>query len=278
MTLNDIKKEVAHLGFESDSAVDSGLESAVKRALSTIYTEHGPRGIYRIYQNSPKPQNHLPMIVHSGTEDDVISLSDATYAFALCGSGAFEVKDENGVRTQEFNTQNAYVYGRVKGNGEIRFKGEFRYTVYDLCIYDTAFAEGDVPPRYGRFREYALEEYIPDFLFALSIPTDAVGKRIEGATIRSGILLVPYGYTGEISLEYRKKAPDVSINSPDAELDIPKELAPLVALLAAAYVWLDDDADKAQYYMSLYRDGISAVKLYTNRSVHTDFSDVTRWA
>ncbi len=278
MTLNDIKKEVAHLGFENESAIDNSIETAVKRALSMIYTEHGPQGTCRIYQNSPIPQKHIPMVVHNGTEEDVIPLAESTYSFIVSGNGIFEIKDEDGVRTQEFNTQNSYVYGRVKGSGEIRFIGEFRYTVYDLCIYGYAFADGEVPPKYGSVREYDLSKHIPDFLFALSPPTDTSGKRIDGASIRSGMLLVPYGYTGEIFLEYRKKAPEVSINSPDLELNIPTELAPLVPLLAASYVWLDDDADKAQYYMSLYRDGMSAVKLYTRRSVHTGFSDVTRWA
>lgn len=278
MTLNDIKKEVAHLGFESESAINSSIETAVNRALSTIYTEHGPQGTCRIYQNSPTPECHIPLIVHNGKEDDVISLSDGSYAFVVSGNGLFEVKDENGVRTQEFNTQNGYLYGKVKGDGEIRFKGEFCYTVYDLCTYSVAFADGDIPPKYGKVREYDLGKYIPDYLFALSPPSDKSGKRIDGASVSSGMMLIPYEYTGEIVLEYRKRAPDVSINTPDLEVDIPTELASLVPLLAASYVWLDDDADKAQYYMSLYRDGMSAVKLYTRRSVHTDFTDVTRWA
>ena len=89
---------------------------------------------------------------------------------------------------------------------------------------------------------------------------------------------VPYEYAGEIILEYRKKAPAVSINAPDAELDIPSELEHLVALVTASYVWLDDDPEKAQYYMSLYRDGMSGVKLYTRKNVDTKFNDVTRWA
>ena len=39
-----------------------------------------------------------------------------------------------------------------------------------------------------------------------------------------------------------------------------------------------DDPEKAQYYMSLYRDGMSGVKLYTRKNVDTKFNDVTRWA
>ncbi len=278
MTLNDIKKEVAHLGFESESAIDESIESALRRALATVYTEHGPMGIGRIYQTSPVPKKHIPVIVHNGRDGEVIEVEGGSYAFVICGNGYFEVSDKDGVRTEEFNTQQSYVYGNVNESAKICFKGEFRYTVYDLCVYEQIFAPGDVPPRYADMREYDLQKYIPDFLSTLSVAHDANGKTIEGSSVCSGVLRVPYGYTGEIRLEYRKKAPEVSINSPDEELGIPKELEHLIALVTAAYVWLDDDAEKAQYYMSLYRDGMSGVKLYTRKSVDTKFNDVTRWA
>lgn len=278
MTLNDIKKEVAHLGFESESAVDGGIESAVRRALSTIYNEHGTHTLGRLYQNSPTPKRHIPLIVHTAGVEDVITTDGGTYAFTVNSAGRFEIRDENGTRTESFDTQNGYAYGRVKGEGEIRFLGEFRYTVYDLCIYGEDFAEGDVPPRFSKMREYDLRKIFPDFLFALSSPTDGEGEKIRGASVSSGMMYIPYGYVGEVVVEYRRRAPEVSVNAPDAQLDIPTELASLVPLLAAAYVWLDDDAEKAQYYMSLYRDGMSAVKLYTRRAVDTAFTDATGWA
>ena len=46
----------------------------------------------------------------------------------------------------------------------------------------------------------------------------------------------------------------------DAPLDIPSGAAHLLSLLVAAFIWLDDDAEKAQYYMALYRDGLAAYK------------------
>jgi hypothetical protein len=278
MTLNDIKKEVAHLGFESEGALGGGIESAARRALYTIYTEHGPVTVGRIYQNPKAPTDHIPMIVHTPSEDEVIPITGGAYAFVACGVGSFEIEDENGTREEHFDTAGSYVYGRIKGEGEIRFKGEFRYTVYDLCIYSEEFAEKDAPPRWGKTCEYELEKTFPDFLCAVSHPTDKNGVRIAGATVYSGVMHVPYGYVGEVQLEYRKRAPSVSINTPDLDLEIPKELESLVPLLTAAYVWLDDDAEKAQYYMSLYREGMSALKIYTRRAVDTAFTDATGWA
>lgn len=278
MTLNDIKKEVAILGFENESAVDGGIECAARRALAMIYTEHGVHAVGSIYQNSPVPTKHLPMIIHTAEENEVISLTDCSYAFVISGVGTLEVRDEEGVRTQDFDTRSSYLFGRVNGSGEIRFTGKFRYTVYDLCIYGEKFADGEAPPRYARLREYVLDEYLPDFLTCTSLPTDARGNEIAGASISSGRLRVPYGYVGQIVIRYRKRAPTVSIDAPDAPLDVPAELEQLVFLLTAAYVWLDDDAEKAQYYMSLYRDGMSALKVYARSGVDTAFTDVARWA
>ena len=64
----------------------------------------------------------------------------------------------------------------------------------------------------------------------------------------------------------------------DGELDIDPECEHLLALLSASYIWLDDDAEKAQYYMSLYREGMASLKLYSTRCVNAEYEDVTGWA
>ena len=279
MTLNDIKKEVAHLGFEGESAIDSGsIESALRRALFTIYTEHGAYSRWSIYQNSLIPAFHVPEIVHKGGEDSTIALDGRAYALVVSGTGTIEIKDGNGVRAHSFSTPYGYVYGKLTGDAEMHLKGEFCYTVYDLCVYDEVFEDGYEPPKYTAVREYDLTEAIPDFLCAAGEPADRFGNKIPGASISSGMLLLPYEYKGEIVISYRKRAPRVSIDTPDVELNIPAELESLVPLLTAAYVWLDDSPEKAQYYMSLYRDGMSGVKLYTRRNVDTKVTDVTGWA
>ncbi len=279
MTLNDIKKEVAHLGFESESAIDgASIESALRRALFTIYTEHGTYSTWSIYQSSPTPVLYVREIAHRGSEDGLIVLNGQTYAFVVSGTGTIEIRDDNGVRTHSFSTPGSYVCGKLIGEGKMHLKGKFCYTVYDLCVYDEVFEEGHEPPRYTAMREYDLANVIPDFLCAAGEAVDRLGNKIPGASISSGTLCLPYEYKGEAVIRYRKRAPRVSIDTPDVELNVPAELESLVPLLTAAYVWLDDSPDKAQYYMSLYRDGMSGVKLYTRRSIDTKITDVTRWA
>jgi hypothetical protein len=42
-------------------------------------------------------------------------------------------------------------------------------------------------------------------------------------------------------------------------------------------MWLDDDVQKAQYYMSLYRDLVANVKRYSTNKIDAKYS-VNGWA
>jgi hypothetical protein len=51
----------------------------------------------------------------------------------------------------------------------------------------------------------------------------------------------------------------------------------MLPLLTAAFMWLDDDAGKAQYYMSLYRDLVANTKRYSSNKIDTVYR-VNGWA
>ena len=87
----------------------------------------------------------------------------------------------------------------------------------------------------------------------------------------------PY-YDGKIRLTYKSNPPKVSLDTPDDEIGIAKEVEHLVPLLSAAYFWLDDDEEKAQYYLSLYRDALNGTKRNATRRLGGGYEDVTGWA
>ena len=64
----------------------------------------------------------------------------------------------------------------------------------------------------------------------------------------------------------------------DSEVDIPREIEHLVPLLTAAYVWLDDDEEKASYYMAIYRENLASLKLYSTSCKNNSYVDLTGWA
>ena len=51
----------------------------------------------------------------------------------------------------------------------------------------------------------------------------------------------------------------------------------MLPLLTASFMWLDDDAAKAQYYMSLYRDMVTNVKRFQTSKIDAEYR-VNGWA
>lgn len=278
MTLQELKNEIAALGFESELEEGGAFSFAVKRAVASIYTERGIHKSLHIYQRNPKPDFHYPVVNHVGGSAERFSLADGAYFFRASGKGAFSVTDRNGIREYEFNSNNSTVRGYVFGGGEIAFYGNLSYTVYDLCHFTELHSDNVDDLNFGGFTAYDLRKSAPDYLGPCDSARDESGKIIEGASICSGILSVPYSYNGEIVVKYRCTPVINTDSSADTVLDIDPECEHLLPLLVAAYVWLDDDEEKASYYMSLYREGMAALKLYSPRCINSEYEDVTRWA
>ena len=114
--------------------------------------------------------------------------------------------------------------------------------------------------------------------FSSEAPTDKLVQRLEENGVR---VYAPVLKNGEMfAVEHQEDftLSDYGIREPVGDPFYGDCDVAIVPLLAAAYVWLDDDAEKAQYYMSLYRDGMASLKLYSPRCVSTEYEDVTGWA
>ena len=278
MTLQELKNEIAALGFESDVEDSGAFTFAVKRAIATIYTERGIHKTLRIYQRNPKPAHHLPNLSHEGGKIDRISLTGGAYFFRVSGKGNFTVTDRISTREYEFNSNTSAVRGYISGEGEIAFFGDLCYTVYDFCHFTELFSDNLDDLNFGGTTEYDLRKIAPDFLGPCDGAKDPSGNNIKDSAICSGRLTVPYSYEGEIVIKYRCMPVIDKDTDPDRDLEIDPECVHLLPLLVASYVWLDDDEEKATYYMSLYREGMTALKLYSPRCVNNEYADVTRWA
>ena len=278
MTLKDIQKQVAALGFEREIDTDDSFISAVNRAFSIIYTERAIHKSMRFYRNPILPNSHIPILTHECKECISLPTSAKAYSFYVSGNAKIRISQKSGEIIRQFNSQNAKVRGFIEEGATIEFFGDFRYTVYDLATFDTLESdrEEDIP-FYESVAVYDLSKTASDFRSAIELPEDANGKKIENSSVCNTTLVLPYRYSGQVNLKYRASAPVVSPDEADNEIDIPKEIEHLVPLLAAAYVWLDDDSDKAQYYMSLYREQMAAVKLYSTQCLSPEYQDVLRW-
>lgn len=281
MTLNELLSEVAALGFESNLGADSAFLSAANRALRLIYSELSIQGKVRVLAGVPSPLSHIPYYRHTGEGDARFPLCGIAYSFKVEGRGAYTVRDADGERSFTFDTGEggeSAQYGLLRAPGELVFQGEYYYTVCDLCCYDSLLSDGEGRiPLYTERVRYPVAERLPDFLCFAREPCDSQERPLAEATLEDGALWLPRDYTGEVHITYRRRPRTVTSDLRDATVDISGEGEVLLPLLTAAYLWLDDDSEKAQYYMALYREAVDRIRRYHVHTVLGHYRDVTGW-
>lgn len=268
---------MAALGFEGALELSDVVLHATQRALRMIFTERPLHKLVQFYQMPIKPVIKIEALTHSGKDTDTVPFNAKAYSFRTTGEGAYRIIDESGSVTVDFSGIESVHKGFLHGIGKLEFLGNYSYTVYDLAIFDEILgsSEKDIPVLCS-FIEYDVKSYTPDFLSFTSPPENEFGVAIPGASVCGGKMRIPIEYTGKIRLLY-KAAPIDIIGAADEDLVIPDGCEHLLSLLVASYVWLDDDAEKAQYYMNLYREAMAAVKFYDRAGVNTAYQDVIGW-
>lgn len=279
MTYGEIKSEILALGFSDTELSDTAVALAVKRALGTAYTERGVISSAKLLIPRERRRELFFSLTHEGGGKETFPLYGKAYSMILSGKGEYKIKDERGERRESFSSEKGTVKGFIHGVGEITFLGEFCYTVYRLSTFDTKKSDRleDIPSP-SPVRVIDLPDQGIRLLGAASDIRDECGRRVDGAIAVGERLYLPESFSGELTISYRAAPPDLPPDDKSRDVDIPEELAPLIPLLAASYVWLDDDPDKAQYYAARYREGMSALKLYSERRSPEAPTDVTGWA
>ncbi len=277
MTYNELCEEIKALGFETETDSPERMLFAVQRALRVIATE---RPIYKriaIHRHRITQTNETAKLMHKGGFDDEISFRARAYSFRTYGEGAFLINDESGERRVEFSGEGKLHKGFLYGEGIIKFVGEYSYDVLDIGIYDELFC-GNIEdiPEVGAEVIIDVRSYEKNFLAFVSTPKDERGKPIKGASVRGAVLTLPSDYSGRAYVII-KLSPAVS-GEPDEIIEMPECCEHLLPLLSAAYVWLEDNPEIAEYYMSLYREAMSAVKYYDRPQIDTGYEISDRWA
>ena len=109
-------------------------------------------------------------------------------------------------------------------------------------------------------------------------PEDKDGIPIAGAYSTGDTLYIPTEYSGKVKITYKPSPAKITDEDMAAEIDIPKSLEHLLPILTASYLWLDDDAEKAEYYAAIYRSEANRITLTSRKSIDTSYNDVTGWA
>ena len=122
-----------------------------------------------------------------------------------------------------------------------------------------------------------MDDLVGDFLCFSSLPTDGAGRVRQDVRLEDGRIFVRGGATGTARVRYRRLPAAIDGNDPGQKIDLPRECLPLVPLLAASYIWLDDDPDKAADYLNAYREALLAVRRNETSLVDAAYENVTGW-
>ena len=267
MTYESLKNEVAALGFEQSTDNEEFLLFAVNRAQKMIGADFPLEESCTLYQSVTDP-----LILYREAPARVSLKGKCAISFRTYAGGSLTVKSQKGSEKYSFNNQKLLYQFQLDADCELVFSG----IAFDLAIYEDVYESSSQIPVYYDMIPYSLTSDLAGFLTLLDEPRDCEGAPIEGAIVEGGLLLLPRSYRGKVRLRYRRSERAISIE--EEQIDVHPAAQALLPLLSAAYLWLDDEPEKAQYYMTLYREGAARLRARLCEQTRTGYRDVLGWA
>ena len=279
MTLSEIYAEAQALCPDLDAELDESFSTAVGRAMADIAAELKLEKVLRITANGQKPLTRVAKFDHRGGFCETLPLVGRAYSLWVAGTGSFKISDGGVTRRVDFATEGRLYRGFITGECEISFLGELDFTVTSLSCYGRVFSEriADIPDGSGRM-SYDLRSMCADFGGVIDRPTDGHGREIEGARVSGDLLTVDEGFLGAIYLRYRVSPTPPHADEADAPLPLPESARRSLVLLTVAWLTVADDIERAEYFMSFYRDSIATEAGAMRQNLDTGYRVPNRWA
>ena len=280
MTYKELTAEVATLGFESEIENRSALTFCANRALRSIAALSPSFKRITFFQRVIRPISVIEEVSYTPGSSITVPLRGAAFSLKFSGTGTVTLKERHRVTPFFLNTPYTQLRRYLPGReGELVLSGQTTFKLMDIACFEHAngLAEADIP-MVQPFRSYSLPSIAEDFYGFSGLPTDETGETIAGAYFRDDTLFIPTDYEGEIHLTYRRVPREILADAPNAAIDLAPALIHLLPLLTAAYLWLDDDAGKAQFYMQMYMEGMRDVRTSRQSALDTQIADTHQWA
>lgn len=289
MKVKDLYSEVARLGFETlldDSVL---FYQCVNRALSQIATVRPTKQSVTLthtpFKNLAGTVPNIPYKHEYGVDLIFTANKGRAYTFECDGNGEayIEVQEGSGWNTLDAINLTHGAFARYSGfikkssveantyntnPVRIRFASPlYSFTVRNLAIYDELVSEREEDiPAFSSVIKYDFSKLYSDFNGFDTPPVHpSIGDGYinSGYRIESDCLLLPSDTNGTVIVNYKHKPVTVeettSPNIDETEIDLSVELTPLLPLLVASYVWIEDEPDKAMHYLTLYRERMSEI-------------------
>ena len=306
MTLQDLYQAVSQLGFEDSLGDDSAKRFlyATNRALIEVNSLRPRRK--HVDVNHRVPNNLLfsePKYIEK-TETLTFTAQNAkSFYFEVCGTGSFKLglKKKDGTiyypvsAAKDFTSKSFISHKGIisyddaqnfTGEAILSFEGDCAYTIRNIAMYDVVYSANadDIIP-YGSKVKYNISEMASDFEKFDTPPIDFNGNQLyEGYDIENTDIYLPIDRQGIYTINYLHKVEAIDMtadfsasNQTPINIDLEEDLAALLPNLIAAYVWLDDEADKSQYYYNLYLQRAEQIKKNTRNMNPVKFESVYGW-
>ncbi len=280
MTYNELTAEVAALGFESEIENKPALLHCANRALRSLSALSPSYETLTLMQRMIQPTSLIEEVIYTPGEEVVIPLRGNSFSMKFSGAGYFTLKERH--RVTPFFFESPYMeFCRFLPDktGELILSGEFSYQLKDIACFPYTYGTSDRDiPVLRPYQAYPMRELTDDFYGFTSLPCDTTGSTIKNAYFRDDTFFIPREYEGEIHLTYRRLPRAINSNSPDAPIDMAPTFSHLLPLLTASYLWLDDDAAKAQFYLQMYMEGVRDIRLSRPSYAEDGIVDTHHWA
>ena len=278
MNAKELFDEVTALGFKDGGEITESFIYAANRAISELTLERAAVSLSAIPLAQPVPSMLIPLIRFSAERTEEVTLEGNSVSFNASGCGTYELFFQTGERTEyTFDALQRSVKHSVKPGTRIVFRGAAPSFVSNLAVYGESFPSDDLSPVYRENTSYHLPDLIPRFLRAESPPLDTSGDPIKDASVSGSTLTVPTSFEGFVTIKHLCVPRRVTLDNLDEAIDLLPELVHLLPLLVSAYVHLDEDAELGQYYMELYKDGLSRLRRYSSAEYGDSYGDVLGW-
>lgn len=304
MTISELYKQVAQLGFEDSLEDDDRFYYAANRALLQVNKIRPAINYYLI--------NHKPLLnlVNESTfiplekdEDLIFEAAEAkSYYFEADGNGVVylelydtETETWKVIDTINLSSKRTFVPYKgfvkegsefVSGQVRLRFTGEYLYSVKNIAMYKHLLSDEvqDIPA-YESYSRYDISQLVDDFM-ALSCPPIKEAERniilnqdyeVEG----NSVILLPYESKGIYKVMYERRPALIEdtgdVTNDENTVDLDEELCSLLPVLIAAYVWIDDEPEKSEYYMNLYRERANDIERRAKDATPVTIKSSNRW-
>ena len=304
MQVASIYKQVAQLGFEQSLEDDDRFYYAANRALLQVNSLRPAISAYII--------NHKPMknLINNSAFTPIERFEDLCYeafnakAYYLEADGLGKVYVEKYVNkndawviidlieltsVRKFTAYSGFVKeGKnfVTGRVRLRFSGDYLYSVKCVAMYEYIYSDSvtDIPA-YEAYTRYDMSTLLSDFLTLSSPPIteDEEYEKLAGDFDVEGgrVILLPYTATGCFKVLYNRRPREIentgTAASDDALIDLDEELCSLMPILIASYLWVEDEPDMAEYYLTLYRERAADIINRTKNLAPVNMKNTDNW-